>query len=97
MNPDKHGIDSIFLAAAEKATAHERAAYLDGVCGADRELRERIERALAQGQLPSDANPAALAKYVVTVQNGIAVQSAGGATREELLAAVDIAMKAWPV
>jgi serine/threonine protein kinase/tetratricopeptide (TPR) repeat protein len=47
MNPDKHRIDSIFLAAAEKATADERAAYLDGVCGADRELRERVERLLA--------------------------------------------------
>jgi serine/threonine protein kinase len=47
MNPDKHRIDSIFLAAAEKASADERAAYLDGACGADRALRERVERLLA--------------------------------------------------
>jgi hypothetical protein len=47
MNPDKRRIDSIFLAAAEKATADERQAYLDGACGADRELRERVERLLA--------------------------------------------------
>jgi serine/threonine protein kinase/Tfp pilus assembly protein PilF len=47
MHPDKHRIDSIFLAAAEKATADERAAYLDGACGSDRELRERVDRLLA--------------------------------------------------
>jgi len=29
MHPDQQRVDSIFLAAAEKATAAERAAYLD--------------------------------------------------------------------
>jgi tetratricopeptide (TPR) repeat protein len=47
MNPNHQRIDSIFLAAAEKATADERAAYLDVACGADAELRERVERLLA--------------------------------------------------
>jgi AcrR family transcriptional regulator len=59
-------------------------------------LRERFNRARAEGDLPADAVPAALAKYVVTIQHGLAVQLAGGADRDELRAAVEIALKAWP-
>ena len=47
MHPDQQHIDSIFLAAAEKATAAERAAYLDVACASDPELRARVERLLA--------------------------------------------------
>jgi serine/threonine protein kinase len=54
MNPDKQRIDSIFLAAAEKATPDERAAYLDSACGTDTELRKRVERLLtAQSKVGS--------------------------------------------
>lgn len=59
-------------------------------------LRERFERAAREGDLPAGANPAALAKFVATFQNGIAVQMAGGADRDQILAAVDTAMNAWP-
>src|SRR5262245_32126719 len=47
MHPDQQAIDSIFLAAAEKATAAERAAYLDAACASDPQLRQRVERLLA--------------------------------------------------
>ncbi|HMF14684.1 MAG TPA: protein kinase, partial [Gemmataceae bacterium] len=47
MQPDQERVDSIFLAAAEKATAAERAAYLDVACASDPELRARVERLLA--------------------------------------------------
>jgi AcrR family transcriptional regulator len=60
-------------------------------------LRQRLERAVAEGDLPRDSDPAALAKYISTFQQGLAVQHAGGASCEELLAAVDIALRAWPV
>ena len=59
-------------------------------------LRQRFKRAVSEGDLPRHANPAALAKYVATFQHGLAVQLAGGADREELLAAVDIALRGWP-
>jgi AcrR family transcriptional regulator len=59
-------------------------------------LRERLERAKREGELPEDADPGALAKYIAIVQHGIAVQMAGGAKREELLAAAEVAMRAWP-
>lgn len=59
-------------------------------------LRQRFQRAISEGDLPHDANPAALAKYITTFQHGIAVQLASGARRGELLAAIDVAMRAWP-
>ena len=59
-------------------------------------LRKRFERALAEGDLPRGADPADLARYVVTVTHGIAVQAAGGATREELQRVAELAMRAWP-
>ena len=63
---------------------------------AEAALRRRLERALREGDLPRDADPAALAKYVVTVMHGMAVQAAGGATRAELERVVDTALRAWP-
>jgi AcrR family transcriptional regulator len=62
----------------------------------ERALRKRFERAVAEGDLPRNSDPAALAKYVATFQHGLAVQSAGGANRAELLAAVDVVLRAWP-
>ena len=51
-------------------------------------------RALKQGDLPKNANPAALARYLMTVSNGICVQAASGASaiaalKRTSLAAVD--------
>ena len=40
-------VESIFLAALEKGSAEERAAYLDQACGKDAELRLRVERLLS--------------------------------------------------
>src|SRR4051812_15600314 len=39
--------ESIFLAALEKGTEEERAAYLDQACGADQALRRQVDRLLA--------------------------------------------------
>jgi AcrR family transcriptional regulator len=59
-------------------------------------LRARLVRARDDGDLPGDADPAELARYVNTVAQGIAVQAAGGATRSQLNRVVDIALRAWP-
>jgi AcrR family transcriptional regulator len=59
-------------------------------------LRQRFERAIADGDLPADADPGDLARYLATVIHGMAVQAAGGATRQELRRVVDIALRAWP-
>lgn len=59
-------------------------------------LRRRFERAKAEKDLGPDADPKALARYVVTVTQGMSVQAAGGASRSDLLAVVEMALKAWP-
>jgi AcrR family transcriptional regulator len=60
-------------------------------------LRQRFERALADGDLPADAAPADLTRYLVTVVYGMAVQAAGGASREALQRVVEMALRAWLV
>ena len=62
----------------------------------EKAVRLRLKRAQAEGDLPRDANTADLARYVVTVIQGIAVQAAGGATRNELRRVIENALRAWP-
>jgi len=59
-------------------------------------LRVRFERAKQKGDLPKDADPAALACFIAAVIYGMAVQASGGATRAELQGVIDSAMQAWP-
>ncbi|MBE7210569.1 MAG: TetR/AcrR family transcriptional regulator [Gluconacetobacter diazotrophicus] len=63
---------------------------------AEDRVRERLERATREGDLPADADPADLASYVMTVKQGMAVQAASGADRATLHAVVRNAMRAWP-
>ena len=59
-------------------------------------IRERFERAMSDGDLPVDSHPADLARYVVAVLHGIAVQAASGASRAELRRVAEMALRAWP-
>jgi AcrR family transcriptional regulator len=59
-------------------------------------VRERLERARAEGDLPADADPKALTHYIGTVVCGMAVLAASGATREELERVIELTMRAWP-
>ncbi len=59
-------------------------------------VRERFARAAAEGDLPTGTDAADLARYVMAVMHGMAVQSAGGASREELQGVIDLSMGAWP-
>ncbi|WP_052852870.1 TetR/AcrR family transcriptional regulator [Streptomyces avicenniae] len=59
-------------------------------------LRDRLRRAVDEGDLPPDADPDLLARYLTTVANGIAVQAAGGLAREELRKVADMALLNWP-
>lgn len=59
-------------------------------------IRRRLEKAKAEGDLASESDPEALARYIVTIIQGMSVQAAGGATRADLLAVADLALKAWP-
>src|SRR3989440_2758152 len=59
-------------------------------------LRHRLQRAKREGDLPKNADPAELAHYVMTVVRGMAVQSAGGASRDQLGRVAKMALRAWP-
>ena len=76
-------------AAMQQEVAARRAA-------AEIQLRERLERARTEGDLPPDADPADLARYISAVLSGIAVQAAGGAGPAELERVARLAMRALP-
>ncbi len=59
-------------------------------------LRTRIECGAQSGELAEGADPAALARYVMAVSNGMCVQAASGASREQLMETGELALAAWP-
>lgn len=64
--------------------------------GGETALQARLAQARADGELPADTDTDGLGRYFATVYQGIAVQAAGGATREHLHQTVDFAMRVWP-
>ncbi|MDT0321601.1 TetR/AcrR family transcriptional regulator [Streptomyces millisiae] len=59
-------------------------------------LRDRFRRAADEGDLPPGSDPDLLARYLMTVANGIAVQAASGASRDDLQRVADMALRSWP-
>jgi AcrR family transcriptional regulator len=59
-------------------------------------IRERFERAHAEGDLPANADPTELTNYIGTVVCGMAVLAASGKTREDLEKVIELTMRAWP-
>jgi AcrR family transcriptional regulator len=83
------------LACGETAESIRRELAARRVAG-EIALRQRFERARADGDLPAEADPADLARYVVTLTRGMAVQAAGGANREDLERVAKLGLRAWP-
>lgn len=59
-------------------------------------LRDRFLLAREQGDLPESADPAALARYLSAMANGICMHAAAGATVEELREIARMALASWP-
>ncbi|MEU1534297.1 TetR/AcrR family transcriptional regulator [Streptomyces fagopyri] len=59
-------------------------------------VRDRFQRAVDDGDLPVETDPGLLARYVITLAHGIAVQAASGVCRDELQAMTDAALRTWP-
>jgi AcrR family transcriptional regulator len=59
-------------------------------------LRRRLQRAKREGDLPRSADPAELARYAMTVLQGMAVQGADGTGRDQLRRVAQMALRAWP-
>jgi AcrR family transcriptional regulator len=60
------------------------------------QIRERLERAIAERELPAGADAAGLAKFFVTIIMGMSMQARDGASRRELMEVVAVAMRSWP-
>jgi len=60
------------------------------------DLRARFKRAIAEGDLPHGSDADALARFIQTVNFGLSVQAATGASRKELLGVVATALRGWP-
>ncbi|MFS8198087.1 TetR/AcrR family transcriptional regulator [Streptomyces sp. CWNU-52B] len=76
-----------------RTAADALAAWQDGNRAS---FRDRFRRAVDEGDLPAGTDPDVLAHYLMTLGNGIAVQAAAGATREELQRVADAALRNWP-
>jgi AcrR family transcriptional regulator len=63
---------------------------------AETAVRRRFERAIAERELPPAADPARLARFILTLLWGMSVQAAGGATRAQLQDVAKIALRCWP-
>jgi AcrR family transcriptional regulator len=59
-------------------------------------LRERFCKSVEEGDLMPETDPGLLARYLLTVGNGIAVQAASGAGRDELERVAEGALRHWP-
>jgi AcrR family transcriptional regulator len=62
----------------------------------ERDLRQRFERAVAEGDLPKDTDAADLARYLSAILQGMAVQAAGGTSRAQLRKIAEITLRSWP-
>jgi AcrR family transcriptional regulator len=61
-----------------------------------RQMSARIQTGIDDGQLPAGTVADELAEFVFLVLSGMSARARDGASREQLLAAVDRAMAAWP-
>ncbi|VWD64197.1 TetR/AcrR family transcriptional regulator [Burkholderia contaminans] len=59
-------------------------------------LRERLMQGVATGEIAAQANLDAIARYYVTVQQGMSIQARDGASRRDLEAVAQAALAAWP-
>lgn len=64
--------------------------------GTTEDIRQRLERGVAEGDLPAETDVGALAAFYTTVLYGLSIQARDGVTYEGLRRSIDTAMSAWP-
>jgi AcrR family transcriptional regulator len=83
------------LSCSEAAIAIQRELAARRAAG-EVKLRERLEIATKDGEMPPELDPADYARYIMTVMEGMSVRAASGAARKELHKVADMALRAWP-
>lgn len=73
------------------------ASYLKGHRAMNVEgIRQRLARAVDDGELPDSTDVRALALFYGTVLHGMSIEARDGVSRKQLQLAIDFAMKSWP-
>jgi AcrR family transcriptional regulator len=83
------------LACSESAAFVKEALIIKRRAG-ETALHERLQRAKDEGDLPADSDPAALARYIGAVLQGMAIQATSGANCAELKQVAETVLSAWP-
>lgn len=60
-------------------------------------LEARLEQAILEGEVPASVDVRALARFVQTVQNGMAILARDGASCAELHAVAQVALSGWDI
>ena len=59
------------------------------------DFRERIERGIAEGDVPTAADAATIAAFYNSVNHGMAIQARDGADQKKLSSIAESAIAAW--
>src|SRR6185437_4505799 len=59
-------------------------------------VKQRLQQGVAAGEIAPSADLGAIARYYVTVQQGMSIQARDGASRRELEAVAQAALASWP-
>lgn len=87
----------VLTAAGAHGVAEEtRACLRRSRAGSRRMLADRLEKAVACGELPAGLDIAAIASFFATVQQGMTIQAVDGACAKTLESVARAAMAAWP-
>lgn len=73
-----------------------RAQVIERRASSSAALIARFHQAQADGDLPAHVEPQALAQYLYTILQGLAVQAGAGATRADLDRVVETSLAIWP-
>ena len=57
-----------------------------------RRLEARFSEDLERGRLPKNADPGTMARFVLTLAGGVAIEAQSGATQKDLYAMIDLAL-----
>ena len=58
-------------------------------------LENRFSADIAEGKLPDDCSPRTMARLILTLAGGIAVEAQAGASRQELYSMIDLALEVF--
>lgn len=82
--------------ACSEAAAEIQKCLIENRQRGERDLGKRFERAAKEGDLPVGHEPYDLARYIMTISQGTAIQAASGADRSALYRVIDMALQFWP-